>query len=120
MRKIAIPKSIDVLDPENGKAVQTIAFRSFLERVFTNPIWMENWKHGRAQLAITQSLDQAIERGESVFVVTEEDWLVLESAVKTPTSALPSGGVIKGFGYLPQYARYIVPLSDVVIEAEKI
>jgi hypothetical protein len=53
-------------------------------------------------------------------VVAEEDWSVLENAVKTPTSALANGGVVKGFGYLPQYARYVVPLSDAIIEAEKL
>lgn len=119
MRKISIPSPVDILD-ESGKPVQAVAFRSFLERVFTNPVWLESWKHGRAQLAITQAVDQAVERGESFFVITGEDWLILESAVKTPSSALGNGGVIKGFGYLPQYARYIVPLTAAILDAEKL
>lgn len=118
MMKIAIPKPVDILD--NGKVALTVRFRDFLERVFTNPVWMENWKHGRAQLAITQAVDQALERGEDVFVVAEEDYKILDGAVKTPASVLASGAVIKGFGYLPQYARYLVPLSNAIIDAEPI
>jgi hypothetical protein len=118
MKKITIPKPADVID--NGKVVQTISFRDFMERVFTNPMWMDNWKHGRAQLAISQSLAQAIERGEDFFVVSEEDWHFLDMAVKTPLSARNDGSVLKGFGYLPQYTRYVVPLSNAIIEAEKL
>lgn len=118
MMKITIPRPVDILD--NGKVALTIRFRDFLERVFMNPVWMESWKHGRAQLAITQALEQAVERGEDTFIVAEEDFKILDGAVKTPASVLASGAVIKGFGYLPQYARYIVPLSNAVIDAEQI
>ena len=118
MVKITIPQPVEILD--NGKVALTVRFQDFLERVFMNPVWMESWKHGRAQLAITQALEQAIERSEAAFVVTEEDFKILDGAVKMPASVLASGAVIKGFGYLPQYARYIVPLSNAVIEAEQI
>lgn len=118
MMKVTIPKPVDVLD--KGTVVQSVSFRDFLEHVFTNPVWMENWKHGRAQLAITQSFDQAVERGDDFFVVPEEDWQVLDGAVKTPFSAHADGGVLKGFGYLPQYTRYVVPLSNAIIEAERL
>jgi hypothetical protein len=118
MMKITIPKPVDIFD--NGKVVLSISFHDFLERVFTNPVWMESWKSGRAQLAITQSFDQAVERGEGFFVLTEEDWKVLDGAVKTPLSARQDGGVLKGFGYLPQYTRYVVPLSNAIIDAERL
>ena len=118
MRKIKIPPPVDIID--GGKAVQAVTFKDFLERVFTNPMWMETWKHGRAQLSITQSFDQAVERSEDFFVVSEEDWNFLDTAAKAPLSAGPSGAVIKGFGYLPQFARYIVPLTNAIIEAEKL
>lgn len=103
-----------------GVVLDTLTFCKFLERVFQNPLWNESWKHGQAQLAISQLAQQAEEKSEESFVVSEEDWAFLEKATKFPQTAMASGHTIPGFGYIPSIARQIVPLQLAVIEAVRI
>jgi hypothetical protein len=123
-RKISVPKPIRLVDPISGASSSgpegTLTFRGFLDRAFQNPLWNESMKNGLAQLAIARAAQEAEEQGNDSFVLSEEDWQLLEQAVQHPKTALGTGQVIFGFGYLPTMARQLIPMQDAVVRAERL
>ncbi len=119
-RKITIPAAIDLKDPISGAVLdKPLTFEHFIERIFQNPLWNESFKAGLAQLAISKAIKEAVEKNFAVMTIAEEDWEMLDKAVKEPKATIP-GGVVPGFGFLPQFARLIIPLAQAIVDAERV
>jgi len=118
-KRITFPAPIAVIHPLTGtKTDQVITFRSFIEQVFQNPIWNGSYQSARAQRSISDAAQSAEEKKETTFVISEEDWKILEQAVRDPKIAMANGEVVPGFGYQPTFARQILPMQEAVIQAE--
>lgn len=127
-RKIVLPEPVQIVDPDTDKPLPgpegLLDFPNFLKKVFSNPLWNESWKHGLAQRSIAQAVKDAVSKKEPAFVIAEEDWEFLSTAVKAPRSAMLLAGVgmqvVPGFGYLPTVAGQIIPLQLAIINAEQV
>lgn len=123
-KKIVIPPPIHLLHPETGAPVEgpegLFDFGSFLNKLNSNPLWVESWQAGMAQRSIGAAFTSA---KEGHFVISEEDWKFLETAAKNPRMMLLGAGqsaVIPGLGIHPSLAGQVIPFQLAIINAETV
>lgn len=145
-RKIIIPDTIQLYNAVTGDPIKdstgTLTFKEFMDRIFRNPVWMQNWKAGLAMKSIRKSLKEGLERklevaevaagAETVdelaarrtaahryMIVADDDWAILEQCAKEPKMLIPqTGGTIDGFAVPPEFADQILPFQLAIIDAK--
>jgi hypothetical protein len=114
-RFVVVPESV-TLKSSGGEGVE-VSFRDFVTNLMNNPMWGESFSNVRAQAAIMRAVDA----GEKILALAEEDWRLLKSAVESPKqlSATKQGvQVIPGYGVHPSVAYQLLPLACAIVDAK--
>lgn len=123
LRKITIPSPVQLVDPATGAPVEPpnglLDFRTFIVKLYGNPLWAESVLAAVAQRAI----DAALATANGHLTISEEDWKFLDAAAKNPrTMVMGANGsvVIAGLSFHPSLSGQVVPFQLAVINAESV
>jgi hypothetical protein len=104
-----------------GKPLPALTMLDFIKKVlFADARWTKDFLGLSARESVLTAFAEATAMQSDVVVLAEEDWKVLEGAVKTPsTTNLMSGQTQAGYGgaYLPVVVPQFMPLMRSILDA---